>query len=395
MAASRDSDAVRANRDSDAVRVGVLFSQTGATALIESTQLNGTVLAIEEINAAGGINGRALEPVIHDPGSRPSRFSVLADRLLTEDGVNVIFGCYMSSTRKAVLPVVERRNGLLFYPTLYEGFEYSPNIIYTGAPPNQNSVQLADYLINEFGARFYLVGSDYIYAYESNRIMSDLIRERNGAVVAEKYVTLDARAGGFDAIIKDIKRTRPDVIFSTVVGKATTYFYRAYAEAGLEPDMMPIGSLTTSEAEVQDMGVAAACGHVTAAPYFQTIDTEINRRFVTAYKARFGAEKATNMCCEAAYFQVHLMANAMRKVGTDNTDILRPALMGTEYGAPQGQVRIDPDNNHTYLWPRVGRVDDEGQFAMARGALQAVKPDPYLVTHSLDDWNAKLATVGS
>ena len=148
-------------------RVGVLFSRTGVTAVIEETQLRGTLLAIEEINAAGGINGRELAPIIYDPGSDEGNFARLADHLLTDDGVTMIFGCYTSSSRKAVLPIVERRNGLLWYPTLYEGFEYSPNIIYTGAAPNQNSVELADFLVERYGPRFYLIGSDYIYPRES------------------------------------------------------------------------------------------------------------------------------------------------------------------------------------------------------------------------------------
>src|SRR5262249_18234914 len=138
---------------------------------------SGTILAIEEINAAGGINGRELTPIVYDPGSESSKFARLADRLLTEDGVSTIFGCYTSSSRKAVLPVVERRNGLLWYPTLYEGFEYSPNVIYTGAAPNQNSVVLAQYLLNVYGRRFYLIGSDYIYPRETNRIMRELLKQ--------------------------------------------------------------------------------------------------------------------------------------------------------------------------------------------------------------------------
>lgn len=364
-------------------RIGVLFSQTGVTRAIERTQLHGTLLAIEEINGAGGVNGRRIEPVVHDPASEPPRFRALAERLLDDEGVQVIAGCYMSSTRKAVLPVVERRNGLLLYPTLYEGFEYSRNIVYTGAAPNQNSRQLADYLVEHYGARVYMVGSDYIFPHEANRIMRDLITRRSGKILAEKYVPLDAADKPFRAIMRDIRRKEPDVVYSTVVGHATTHLYRAYAEAGFDPARMPIASLTTTEVEVDAMGVEAACGHLTAAPYFETLDSAANRRFVDSYRRRFGKGERTNAACEAAYYQIHLLAGALRRADSLDTERLRAALAGLEYEAPQGVVRIDPENHHTYVWPRVGRVGADGRFEIVAQGDAAVKPDPYRVDHDV------------
>lgn len=366
-------------------RVGVLFSQTGVTAGIERTQLQGTLMAIEEINAAGGVNGREIVPIVQDPQSDPAVSASLAERLMTEERVGVLFGCYMSSTRKAILPVVERRNGLLLYSTLYEGFECSRNVVYTGAAPNQNGRQLADYLTREYGSRVYMVGSDYIYPYESNRIMRDLVVQRSGKILAEKYLPLNATQKSFAPIIRDIRRKEPDFIFSTVVGAATAHLYHAYAEAGFDPARMPIASLTTSEAEISDIGIAASRGHVTAAPYFDSLDSEANRRFVARYRERFGAQERTNASCEAAYFQVHLFAQALRIADCMDTDRLREAIFGQEYEAPQGRVRIDPDNNHTYLWPRVGRVDEAGRFEVVAESAVAVKPDPYLVDHDVAD----------
>ncbi|HEV7368820.1 transporter substrate-binding domain-containing protein [Arenibaculum sp.] len=370
-------------------RVGILFSQTGVTAGIERTQMQGTLLAIEEINAAGGVLGREIEAVAYDPASDSAQFGAFAERLLAEDRVGVIFGCYMSSTRKAVLPVVERRNGLLLYPTLYEGFECSRNVIYTGAAPNQNGEQLADYLTSSYGNRFYFVGSNYIYPFESNRIMRDLVQQRAGKVLGERYVSLDATRKSFAAIIRDIRRKEPDVVFSTVVGSGTAHLYQAYADAGFDPRGMPIASLTTSEAEIAEIGAEAARGHVTAAPYFASLDTPANRRFVAAYQARFGADQTTNASCEAAYFQVHLFARALAVAGSMDTDLLRSAMLGLEYDAPQGRVRVDPDNNHTYLWPKVGRVGEAGRFEVVAQSLIAVKPEPYLVDHSIADWSRR------
>ena len=380
----------------DPVKIGVLYSETGATSAIESSQLLGTLLAIDEINENGGIDGRELVAVRYDPQSDALQFRALAEKLVTTDNVNVIFGCYMSSTRKAVIPVVERYNRILFYATLYEGFEFSNNLIYTGAAPNQNSVQLADFMMSSFGGRVYLVGSDYIYPYESNRIMSDLVSQRPGGErVARRYVPVDAGPGDFNEIIADIKDKQPDFIFSTVVGNATQHLYKAFAEAGLDPKKMPIASLTTSEVEVAQMGAAAAAGHFTAAPYFQSVDTAANRACLENINKRYGDKAIPNACWEAAYFQVHLFANAMRASGSDRIDALMPKLLGSEFMAPQGRVRIEPSNHHTCLYPRIGRVNQKGQFTIVRASTTAVVPDPYLVTHSLGDWTLALDEMGN
>jgi len=272
--------------DKDPIRVGILYSETGVTSTIGLSQLQGALLGIEEINAAGGIDGRELVAVRHDPQSNPARYAQLAEKLIVQDRVNVIFGCYMSSSRKAVIPVIEKWNKLLFYPTLYEGFEYSGNVIYTGAAPNQNSVQLAEFMTTNFGARVYLIGSDYIYPYESNRIMGELVMQRPGSEkLGEHYAALDATEKDYRAIMADIRDKQPDFIFSTVVGDSTASLYRAYAEAGFDPKRMPIASLTTSEAEISQMGRGVATGHFTAAPYFQSIDSPANQRCLAQLRA--------------------------------------------------------------------------------------------------------------
>ena len=375
-------------------RVGVLLSQTGVTAAIERSQLNGTLLAIEEVNAKGGILGRPIEPVIYDPASTPVQHRRLAERLLTQDRVKLIFGCYMSSSRKMAIPVVEALRGLLFYPTLYEGFEYSPNCIYTGACPNQNSLQLARYLLEVYGNRFLMVGSNYSFPYESNRIITDLVTQSRGKILDEIYVSLDADAEDFRKPIRLIEKLKPDVIFSTVVGQATSTFYRAYREAGFDPSVMPIASLTTSEAEVAEMPPDVAEGHITAAPFFETLGTAAATRFVRAFKARFGADAPVTACAEAAYSQVHLAARALGRAGTDDPERLIHELREAEFDAPQGRVRIDAENNHTYLWPRVARLDSAGRFQIVWNPGMRVKPDPYSVVQSLDDWSADFVHSG-
>lgn len=375
----------------DPIRVGVLFSETGLTSTIGRSQIQGALLAIDEINRSGGIDGRELVPVCYDARSSPAAYAALAERLIVQDKVNVIFGCYMSSSRKAVLPVVEKWNKLLFYPTLYEGFEFSNNIIYTGAAPNQNSVQLAEYMCTTYGASVYMVGSNYIYPYESNRVMSDLISEHgDGRKVGEKYVALNATEKDFQLIMTDIRDKKPDFIFSTVVGDSTSSLYRAYAESGLDPKIMPIASLTTSEAEISQMGIDVAIGHVSVAPYFQSINTDANKSCIERFK-RFSDICVPNMCWEAAYFQMHIYANAYRRAGDDEISRILPHILGSEFDAPQGRVRIDPKNHHTALYPRVGVANSMGQFTIVRESARPVYPDPYMVSHRLGDWTATLA----
>jgi len=360
----------------------MLFSQSGYMALIEETQFRGTMVAISELNEKGGVNGCEVVPVAYDPASQNALFRNQARKLLAEDGVSTIFGCYTSSSRKAVLPVVERLNGLLWYPTLYEGFEYSPNIIYTGAAPNQNSVALIEYLIENYGNRFYFVGSDYIYPRESNRIMRELLYDRGGSVVGENYVPLNARRQDFFSVMRDIKRQQPDVIFSTVVGMATVYLYQTYNDFNLNANTVPIASLTTTEAEVQAMGPDVGEKHITAAPYFQSLSGNCNSNFVDRYQKMYGESETTNMCAEAAYFQVHMFAKALEMTNTMDPDILREMVLGQSFDAPQGEVSIDENSSHADLWARVGKVSCSGQFEIVRESVKAVRADPYLINIS-------------
>ncbi len=380
---------------SDPIKLGVLFSREGATARVETSMLLGTLFAIREINDAGGIDGRELLAVHHDPQSSPARYAELAARLIQEDQVNVIFGCYLSSARKAVIPVVERWNRLLFYPTLYEGFEFSPNVVYTGGTPNQHSAPLASYMTRHFGPRVYMVGSDYIFPYESNRTMSDFIHQSpGGRKLGERYMPLDAQERDFTAIVRDIKDKQPDFVFSTVVGKTTRMFYQAFADAGLDPATMPIASLTTTETEVAEMGHRIAQGHYTAAPYFRSIDTPRNRACLQRFSQQFGDRVETSMLWEAAYFQVHLFALAFAQAGSDEHAALLPHVLGSEFDAPQGRVRVDPVTHHTRLYPRIGRVDAAGQFTVVAEAPQGIDADPYLISHTFDDWGQALRPVG-
>ncbi|MGB3389917.1 MAG: transporter substrate-binding domain-containing protein [Pseudaminobacter sp.] len=373
------------------LKVGVLFSQSGLTCVTEKSMLGATLFAIDEVNEAGGIDGRELVPVPLDPCGDPACFHRMANWLLTEGDVKIIFGCYMSSTRKAVLRAVERLNGLLFYPAQYEGFECSRNAVYCGAAPNQNSARLGEYLLNNVGTRFYMVGSDYIWPRESDRIMSEMVSTHGGRVVGRGYLKLDAERAAYAPLVADIRHRQPDVVFCNFVGEAIVHFYQAFAEAGLDPARIPIASLTTSESDVQAMGITAGIGHITSATYFQSQDGLQNKLCMERYKRKVGGDVVTNMCWEAAYFQVHIAAEGLRKCGTDDPDIVRAAVLGTEFDAPQGRVRIDPTNAHTYVWPKIGRVGQDGQFEILAATETAIAPEPYQVSYYADEWEAPLA----
>ncbi|MFE8148141.1 transporter substrate-binding domain-containing protein [Brenneria goodwinii] len=376
------------------INIGLLYSSSGVTAAQEQSQLRGATLAIEEINQDGGINGRPLQAIHLDPHSDNARFRALAEQLIVNHHVNVIFGGYTSSSRKAMSPIVEKYQRLLFYSQLYEGFEFSENIFYGGAAPNQNCVQLEDYLTSHFGARVYMIGSRYVFPYECNRNMQELLLQRDdGAVIGERYLDLNAPYEAFLPVLEEIRKKQPDFIFSTVIGQTVPYLYRAYHEVGLDPERMPIGSLNTSETEIATMGAELAAGHFTSSPYFQSLQTRANLAALDKFHQMFGPGLTTDMNWEATYSQVHLFANAVRECGSDAIPCLSATLRGSEFDAPQGRIRIDPLNQHTGVYPRIGKANDAGQFTIVRESRHIVAPDPYMTNQVQGDWVTKLTKV--
>lgn len=366
-------------RQEDGWRIGVLFSRSGATGVTESEHFFGTALAIEEINQLGGVLGRPLVPVAYDPKGDIAEYRKLVTRLLLEDEINVVFGCSRSSSRKAVLPVIERNNALLWYCSFYEGFEYSPNVIYTGAVPNQNSVQLAAYLMQNKRTRFFLVGTDYIYPRESNRVMRDMVEQHGGEILDEIYLPLEAGRGELEEVLTDIKAAQPDVVFSTLVGQSARLFYQLYPEFGFDPTTTPIASLSMAEEEIRLIGARHCAGHITAATYFGSLDNESNRHFLALWRKRFG-DRPTSTWSEMAYAQVHLFARALQRAGSLDRRKLVEATHTVSFDSPEGRISVDADNNHCALTPRIGICRSDGQFDIAWEASEPVKPDPYLST---------------
>lgn len=366
-------------------RIGILFSQRGLSMVTEAEHIRGTILAIEAINAAGGVRGRPLAPVMRDPESDPRLYREKARELLVDEGVNVILGCSHSASRKAVLPLIERHNGLLLYPSMYEGFEYSENVIYTGATLNQIGCSLADYLVRNHGRRIFLCGADYIFSRESNRVMRDLLEARGASIVGERHVPLAADTGALRGLIDDVRAAAPDVVFATIIGGPAREFYRMYAEAGFDPRERPIASLTMAETEIGRIGPEACVGHILSSSYFQTIDSPANAAFVAAFRSRFGDGATTSTWSANAYTQTRLLALALEQAGTLETEALSQAFLGQQVIAPEGPVRVDAETRHLWLTPRIGVVREGGLFDIRWQAPAPLRPDPYLATVRFDE----------
>ncbi|WP_339443159.1 transporter substrate-binding domain-containing protein [Pseudomonas hunanensis] len=378
------------SRQDRQLKVGLLFAETGVTAAIERSQRCGALLAVEQVNREGGVLGQPVLTLVGDPGGDPDRYRNLCDDYVRNHGVRLMLGCYMSHTRKAVMPVIERADGLLFYPTPYEGFEYSPNIIYGGPAPNQNSAPLAAYLTRHYGARVAFVGSDYIYPRESNHVMRHLYKQHGGEVVEEAYMPLYPSADDLALVVERVVRSAPDVVFSTVVGTGTASFYQAIAQRYGNGPRPPIASLTTSEAEIAEMGAEVAHGNIVVAPYFTSVESPQSNAFVSQCRAFFPADVRITAWAEAAYCQMRMLCQAVNATGSLEVEVIRNHLYYTSMDSPQGRVQVEQQNNHSHLFSRIGEIDASGQICIKWQSPTTIRPDPYVVVHNLDDWTASM-----
>ena len=369
------------------IKVGVMYSTTGTIAIVEKSLQDATFLAIEQINTGTGpwegkgegIAGRKIEKVVVNPDSNWDLYNQMSKRLIDEDQVVCVLGCYTSASRKSVLPVFEEKDSLLYYPVYYEGNECSSNVIYTGAAPNQQITDSIPYSYENFGPKGFFIGSDYIYPKESNRIAKAELEKAGGEVVGDEYAALGTTE--FITIINKIKAAKPDFVLSNLVGDSIPAFYRQFKDAGINAEDIPIMAYPTTEEEIQAMGPEYSAGHYSSFNYFQSVDTPENKAFVEQFKAMFGDGRVTNGVMEAAYLQTFFMAQAMSDVleggGEINTGTLREATRGQEFNAPQGAVKLDPDNYHTYLYSRIGKWKEDGQAEIVFATDSAVKPIPW------------------
>ncbi|MEQ9690487.1 MAG: transporter substrate-binding domain-containing protein [Bauldia litoralis] len=368
----------RTAQAADQIEVGVLFSLTGGLSIIEKSLADATLMAIEEINTNGGVNGKMIKPVVEDGASDPKTYNEKASKLVIKDKVPTVFGSYTSASRKAVLPVFEKRKNLYFYPTYYEGFECSKNVVYTGAVPNQQLSNFIPWIINTLGKKkFFIVGSNYIYPREMAKVCKILIEANGGEWLADEYLELGHSEWG--AMVNKIKSSGCDVVLSNVVGDSVVAFYREYKNQGLTHDKLPICATVTSEIEIAAMGPEFAAGSYTSFPYFQAIDTDINKKFIERYRLFVNDPKAvTHHALESSYFQVYLWKQAAEKAAEITPAALVEAVKGQEFDAPNGHVKIDTENLHTYLTPRIAEWQADGQGKIIDDYGAPVRPLPYV-----------------
>ncbi len=357
-------------------------------ALSEQAVANATLLAVEQINAAGGLLGRQIEPVIADGASDPALFAAHAKRLIEDKRVSVIFGCWTSASRKAVVPVVEAADGLLFYPLQYEGIEQSPNVVYTGATPNQQVVPAVSYALREFGPRVFLVGSDYVFPRMAHTVIRDQVKALGGRLVGETYLPLGGQL--VEPIVEAILKAQPDVILNTINGDSNVAFFAALRAAGVTPGEIPTMSFSIGETELASMDPASMVGDYAAWNYFQSLATDLNREFIAAYRARFGADAVTSDPMEAAYAGVNLWAGAVRAAKSADPDAVRRVIGGQGFHAPEGLVYVDEDTQHTWKSARIGRVRADGQFDVVWASDKPVRPMPFPIFRTRVEWERAL-----
>jgi urea transport system substrate-binding protein len=357
------------------VRVGILHSLSGTMAISEASLKDAELMAIAEINAAGGVLGRTIEPVIEDGESDPLTFALKARTLIERDKVATIFGGWTSSCRKSVLPVLQEHNALLWYPVEYEGLECSPQIFYTGICPNQQVGPAVDWLLEHEGTRFYLIGSDYVFPRTANKILKAQLIRKGGTVVGEEYVPLGTTE--FGNVIRRIQQAKPHVVFNALNGDSNLAFYQQYKEAGISAEEIPIMATSIAEEELRRIGGNTAAGHYASWSYFQSIDTDKNRAFVENFQNRYGRDRVTCDPIEAAYTQVYLWKQSAEKAGSFQVDLVREAAYGQTFEAPGGMVSIEK-NNHVRKHCRIGKILPNGQFQIVFTSAGAIKPHPWL-----------------
>ena len=376
-ACSSNNNNTTTTSENDKIKVGILHSLGGTMAISETTVVEAEKLAIEEINAAGGVLGKQIEAIIEDGASDWPTFAEKANKLIDQDKVVTVFGCWTSASRKSVLPVFESKNHMLWYPVQYEGQECSKNIFYTGAAPNQQIEPAVNWLLENKGKEFFLVGSDYVFPRTANTIIKEQLKAKGGATIDEDYLPLGNTE--VTPIITKIKQALPNggVIFNSLNGDSNVAFFKQLKGAGITPEKYPVMSVSIAEEEVRQIGKEFLIGHYAAWNYFQTVDTEANKKWVESFRAKYGAERVTNDPMEAAYIMVYLWKQAVEKAGTaDDLEAVRMAAIGQTFDAPEGLVKMNA-NHHISKTVRIGQVRDDGLFDIVWSTKEPLDPIPW------------------
>lgn len=367
--------------DGDTIKVGILHSLSGTMAISEVAVANAEKLAIEEINADGGVLGKKLVAVEEDGASDWPTFAEKAHKLNTEDGVAAVFGGWTSASRKAMLPVFEKDKALLYYPVQYEGLESSPYIYYQGATTNQQIIPALEYMKKEGKKKVYLVGSDYVFPRTANKEIQAWAKGNGMEIVGEEYTPLGHTE--YETSINKIKAAKPDAVFNTLNGDSNVAFFKQYKAAGMSCDDTQVMSVSVAEEEVGGIGIENVEGCEVAWNYYQTLPGKVNEKFVKAYKDKYGKKKNTADPIEAGYIGVYLWAMQVEKAGTTNVEKVKEATDGIKMDAPEGEVTMDAENHHLWKTARIGVINKDGLIDEVWNSGKPIKPDPYLEGY---DW---------
>ncbi|HEY1378047.1 MAG TPA: urea ABC transporter substrate-binding protein, partial [Gemmataceae bacterium] len=370
------------------VKVGVLHSLTGTMTTSEAPVADAVQFAIDEVNHAGGVLGRPVMAVVTDGRSDEATFAREAERLISQDQVCAVFGCWTSASRKAVKRVVERHDHLLVYPVQFEGLETSPCIVYLGAAPNQQIFPALDWAATALKKkRFFLVGSDYVYPRAAHAIIRDRLARTGGEVVGEDYVPLGSTK--VEAAVAAVVRAKPDMILNTINGDSNVAFFRALRAAGVTSAAPPTLSFSISEQGLRSLTPAELDGDYAAWTYFESVDTPENAAFVRRFREDYPRDNITDPM-ETAYMGVKLWAAAANEAQTTDPKRVRRALLNQRLAGPGGEVRIEPDTQYCYRTPRIARVSADGRFQVVWTAPAPVRPDPYPGPRTAEAWWAFL-----
>lgn len=365
---------IRTAGAADKVKVGILHSLTGTIAIAEKSVVDAEMLAIEEINKAGGVMGMMIDPVIEDGASDWPTFAEKARKLIEKDNVAAVMGCYTSASRKAVLPVFEKLKGLLYYPTYYEGLEQSPNIMYTAQEATQSVIAAMEWLYKNKGKSFYMIGSDYIWPRTTIKIAKATLARLGGKLAGEGYYPLGHIE--FSSEINKIKAAKPDVILNCVVGGSNVAFFKQLSAAGITGKNQTILSLAVSEEEVSGIGADNTAGTLTCMGYFQSLKNPANDKFVKAFKAKYGAGRVTGDTLACGYTSVYLWMMAVEKAKSLEVEKVVAASSNLEFDGPEGKIKFHGSNHHLWKHARIGTFRPDGQVDMIyESAL--IEPNPF------------------
>jgi urea transport system substrate-binding protein len=370
------------------VKVGVLHSMSGTMANSEAVVVDAVLFALDEVNQAGGVLARPVNPVVADGRSDWPTFAREAERLISVEKVCTVFGCWTSASRKTVKPVFEEHDHLLIYPVQFEGLETSPCIIYTGAAPNQQILPAVQWAVASLHKkRFFLVGSDYVFPRAAHAIIKDYLQRAGAQVVGEEYVPLGSQK--VEAVVAALVGAKPDLILNTINGDSNTAFFRALRTAGITPAHTPTLSFSVGEQELRSLNLADLEGDYAAWTYFQSVATPENEDFVRRFHEKYPQRSITDPM-ETAYLGVKLWAGAVNEAQSLDPKKIRRALLNQRLKGPGGEVRIDPDTQYCFRTPRIGQVQADGQFKVVWTAPEPVRPEPYPNSRTAEAWRAFL-----